>query len=106
MISVSRRHELEGALKHGDAVMMIDFTYDRQVVQLVKQNDHFVVVYPNTPTGRIEAREAVRDWLLDCELDFDRQDAEVLWKAIDVSRFQTTVARLPERDVRWRRRRL
>ena len=56
-------------------------------LELVKGKDHFLLVYPNTPTGRSEAKQAVRTWLLDCEFDFDRQDAEQFWKAIDARRF-------------------
>lgn len=37
-------------------------------LEAVKGKDHFLLVYPNTPTGRLEAKEAVRTWLLDCEL--------------------------------------
>jgi hypothetical protein len=56
-------------------------------LEAVKGKDHFLLVYPNTPTGRLEAKEAVRTWLLDCELDFNHQDAERFWKAIDARRF-------------------
>jgi hypothetical protein len=56
-------------------------------LEAVKGKDHFLLVYPNTPTGRFEAKQAVRTWLLDCELDFNRQDTEQFWKAIDARRF-------------------
>ena len=49
--------------------MMISFTYDRQVLEIAKNDDHFLLVYPNTPAGRTAAKGAVREWLLNCELD-------------------------------------
>ena len=30
--------------------MMLSFTYGRQVLEFVKDKDHFMLVYPNTPT--------------------------------------------------------
>ena len=66
--------------------MMTGFTYDRPSLALAKTDDHFVLVYSNTPAGRTAARRAVRGWLADGELDFDSHDAEVFWKAIDMNR--------------------
>ena len=63
--------------------MGLNFTRNALVVEGVKGNDHFLLVYPNTPTGLLAAKQAVRVWLLDCELDFNRRDAEQLWRAID-----------------------
>ncbi len=65
------------------------------VVEAVKGNDHFLLVYPETPAGRLAAKQAVRTWLLDCELDFNRQDAVRFWRAIDASRYS---ARFDLRD--------
>jgi hypothetical protein len=62
-------------------------THNALVVGTAKGNDHFLLVYPNTPAGRTAATQAVRVWLLDCELDFNRQDAEQLWRAIEARRF-------------------
>jgi hypothetical protein len=84
--------------------MMISFAHDRQVVEFVKNNDRFVLVYPNTPVGRVAAKEAVRDWLLNCDLDFNRHDAEMLWRAVDAIRFHATYGPLSQRDVEWRRK--
>ncbi len=84
--------------------MMISFTYDRQVVEFAKNDDHFLLVYPNTPAGRTAAKGAVREWLLNCELDFDRDDAQTLRKAIDVGRFRLPLNRCSEGGVRWGRR--
>ncbi len=80
--------------------MLNRFTRDRQIREVVKNNDHFVLVYPNTPAGRTAAKGAVRDWLMNCELDFNRRDAEMLWKAIDASRVQATFDRFSKEDVR------
>ena len=86
--------------------MITNFTFNRQVLELAKNDDHFMLVYPNTRTGRTAARRAVRDWLVDGELDFDRCDAGIFWKAIDVSRLYATSDRFSERDGRWGWRRL
>ena len=84
--------------------MIISFTYDRQVLNLAKNNDHFVLIYPNTPAGRAAAKGAVREWLLNCELAFDRDDAQMLCKAIDAGRFHSPFNRCSEGGVRWGRR--
>ena len=73
------------------------FTGNALAVEAVKGNDHFLLVYPNTPAGRLAAKQAVRVWLLDCELDFDRRDAEQFWRAIDVRRFGGRLGRCGER---------
>jgi hypothetical protein len=70
-------------------------------IDAVKGSEHFVLVYPNTPTGRLAAKQAVRTWLLDLELDFNRQDAQQLWRAIDTSRFNERLSRGAQRGVRW-----
>ena len=80
--------------------MMLSFTYGRQVLEFVKDKDHFVIVYPNTPAGRMAAKRALRGWLVNCELDFDGYDAKVLRKAIEMSRFRATFGRFSERDMR------
>jgi hypothetical protein len=67
--------------------MGFNLTRDALVVEAAKGNDNFLLVYPDTPAGRLAAKQAVRVWLLDCELDFNRQDAERLWRAIDARRF-------------------
>ena len=36
--------------------MMISFTYDRQVLEFAKNDDQFLLVYPNTPAGRTAAK--------------------------------------------------
>jgi hypothetical protein len=69
------------------------------VVGAVQGNDHFLLVYPNTPAGYLAAKQAVRVWLLDCELDFNRQDAEQFWRAIDARRFRGRLGRRDERGV-------
>jgi hypothetical protein len=84
--------------------MMISFTYDRQVLEFVKNDDHFLLVYPNTAAGRTAAKDAVREWLLNCELDFDRDDAQMMCKAIDVNRFRLPYSRCAEGGVPWGRR--
>ena len=86
-------------------MMMVYFTYDRHVVEFVKNDHHFVLVYPDIPAGRMGAKGAVRDWLLDCELDFDRLDADMLLMAIDASRFQPAANRFSETDMRCDARR-
>ena len=70
-------------------------------LEAVKGKDHFLLVYPNTPTGRFEAKQAVRTWLLDCELDFNGQDARQFWKAIDARRFSETFYRRAEGGSPW-----
>ncbi len=85
--------------------MGINLTRNAFVVEAVKGNDHFLLVYPNTPAGRLAAKQAVRVWLLDCELDFNRQDAEQLWRAIDVRRFGGRFDRCAEGGVQCNRRR-
>ena len=60
---------------------------NRLVAETVKGSEHFLVFYPDTRAGRLAAKQAVLDWLLDLELDFNRQDADQLWGAIDASRF-------------------
>ena len=85
--------------------MLLNFTHDKQVLELVKNNEHFVLVYPKTSAGRMTAIEALRDWLFNCELDFDHHDVELFRKAIDASRFQATLDRFSERGTRWGRRR-
>ena len=77
--------------------MDISFAGNAVVVEAVKENDHFLLVYPNTPAGCLAAKKATRAWLLDCELDFNRQDAEQLWRAIDARRFR---GRFDRRDGR------
>ncbi len=67
--------------------MGFNLTRNALVVEAAKRTDHFLLVYPNTPAGRLAAKQAVRVWLQDCELDFNRQDAEQLWTAIDARRF-------------------
>jgi hypothetical protein len=79
--------------------MMISFSYDRQVLELAKNDDHFLLVYPNTFAGRTAAKGAVREWLLNCELDFNRDDAQMLRKAIDVGRFRPPLNRCSEGGV-------
>ena len=74
-------------------------------LEAAKGKDHFLLVYTNTPTGRLEAKEAVRTWLLDCELDFNHQDAEQFWKAIDARRFSGGFCCRAEEGTPWRARR-
>jgi len=85
--------------------MTHSFTYNRQVLEFVKNNEHFRLVYARTPAGRTAARAAVRKWLIDCELDFNRLDAESLWKAIDVSLVHIPTDGVRETNLRWARRR-
>ena len=68
-------------------------------VEAVKGNDHFLLVYPETLAGRVAAKQAVRAWLLDCELDFNRQDAEQFWRRIDAGRFGVRSDRRDESGV-------
>ena len=70
-------------------------------VEAVKGNDHYLVFYPDTPAGRLAAKQAVRAWLLDLELDFNRQDAEQLWRTIDSRRFSRRFDCRAERGVPW-----
>ena len=80
--------------------MIISVVYDRQVLEFVKNGDHFLLVYLNTPAGRTAAKGAVREWLLNCELDFDHDDAQMLYEAIDVDRFRLPFNRCSEGGVR------
>jgi hypothetical protein len=75
------------------------------VVEALQGADHFLLVYANTLAGRLAAKQAVRAWLLDCELDFTRQDAEQLWRAIDARRFGGGIDRHAEGggQFNWRR---
>ena len=41
--------------------MMTNSTSDRQALELAKNDDHFVLVYPDTTAGRRAAKGAVRD---------------------------------------------
>ncbi len=84
--------------------MGYNLTGNSLVVEAVKGNDHFLLVYPNTPAGRLAAKQAVRVWLLDLELDFNRQDAEQLWKAIVLRRFGGRFDRQIEECVPWNAR--
>ncbi len=81
--------------------MAPSFTYNRQVLELVMNNEHFRLVYPRTPAGRRAAIAATRKWLINCELDFNRRDAESLWKAIDASRIPISSAGPRERCLLW-----
>jgi len=86
--------------------MMMSLSQNRQVLELVKNDDHFVLVYPNTQVGRAAAKGAMWKWLMDCELDFNRSDAELFKKAIDANRLQLTLNHQSARALRWGRRRL
>lgn len=81
--------------------MGFNSTRNALVVETVKGNDHFRLVFPDTHAGRLAAKQAVRTWLLDCELDFNRQDAEQLWRAIDGRRFGGRFDRRDEGRVPW-----
>ncbi|MGA2258053.1 MAG: hypothetical protein ABSG53_25595 [Thermoguttaceae bacterium] len=81
--------------------MGFNLTRNALVVEAVKGTDHFLVVYPNTPAGRLAAKQAVRVWLLDLELDFNRPDAEQLWRAIDLRRFVERFGHRDEGGVQW-----
>ncbi|MGO8751176.1 MAG: hypothetical protein ACLQNE_34960 [Thermoguttaceae bacterium] len=81
--------------------MGFNLTRNALEVEAVKGNDHFLLVYPNSPAGRLAAKEAVRVWLLDCELDFNRQDAERLWRAIDARRFGGRFDRRDRGGAQW-----
>ncbi|MGO8751179.1 MAG: hypothetical protein ACLQNE_34975 [Thermoguttaceae bacterium] len=85
--------------------MEVNLTRNALEVEAVKGNDHFLLVYPNSPAGRLAAKEAVRTWLLDCELDFNRRDAEQFWRAIDARRFVGRFDRRDEERARWSDRR-
>jgi hypothetical protein len=74
------------------------------VVEAVKGDEHFLLVYPETPAGRLAAKQAVRVWLLDCELDFNRRDAEQVWRAIDASRFDVRFDLRDGEGVQWNAR--
>ncbi len=81
--------------------MGVNLTQNALALEAVKDNDHFLLIYPNTPAGRLEAKQAVRDWVLDLELDFNRRDAEQLWRAIDRSRFNVGLDNGDQRNARW-----
>ena len=83
---------------------MISFTYDRQILEFAKNDDHFMLVYPNNPAGRTAAKSAVREWLPNCELDFNRDDAQMLCKTIDVGRSCLPFNRCAKGGVQWGRR--
>ncbi len=83
--------------------MTTSFTCNRRILELAKNDDHFVLVYPNTPAGRMAARRAVRNWLIDCELAFDRNDAAMLWQAIGASCFHARFGRCSKRGMGWGR---
>ena len=59
---------------------------DLMLLEAVKGNEHYLLTYRNTPTGRLEAMEAVQAWLIECELDFNGHDAVRLWRAINRGR--------------------
>ena len=82
-------------------VIALDCNLSRNalVVETRKGNDHFLLVYPDTPAGRLAAKQAVRVWLLDCELDFNRRDAEHVWRAIDARRLGGRLDRREEGGV-------
>ncbi len=71
------------------------------VVEAMKGNEHFMLLYPNTLAGRLAAKRAVRGWLLDCELDFNRQDAEQFWTAIDARGIDARFDRRNSEAVPW-----
>lgn len=81
--------------------MSFNLTHNALAVEAVKGNDHFLLIYPKTPAGRMAAKQAVRIWLLDCELDFNRQDAEQLWTEIDARRVGGRFDRRDEGGVQW-----
>jgi hypothetical protein len=85
--------------------MAVNLASDAPILEAVKGNDHFLLIYPSTPAGRLAAKQAVRTWLLDLELDFNRQDAERLWGAIDARRFSGRFDRRAEGGVQWDTRR-
>ncbi len=70
--------------------MAIHRTRTGIVLQATKGKDRFVLIFPDGPAGRVAAKQAVRSWLLNCELDFDRDDAEQFWRAIDARRLSET----------------
>ena len=80
--------------------MSIRLTRNALVVEVVKGKDHFLLVCPDTTAGRLAAKQAVRTWLLDCELDFNRQDAEQFWGALNARRFNSRLDCPAERGVR------
>jgi hypothetical protein len=84
--------------------MGINPTQNALVIEAVKGQHHFRLVYPNTPAGRLAAKQAVRDWLLDCELDFNREDAEQLWREVGARRFGGRFDRRGEGSIQWTRR--
>ncbi len=83
--------------------MIHNSTHDRQALELTKDGEHFVLVYPNTVAGRIQAREAVRDWLINHELNFDGNDARRFMRAIETNRFRLTIDPLSARRLQWGR---
>jgi len=85
--------------------MNANHTLNALALEAVNGKDHFLLVYPNTPTGRLEAKRAVRTWLLDCELDFNHEDAERFWKAIDARRLGGWLDCRAERGSPWDRSR-
>jgi len=77
--------------------MGFDRTCKALVVDAVKGDNHFVIRYHNTPAGCRLAKQAVRAWLLDLELDFNRRDAERVWRAIDAWWFSGRFAHRDEK---------
>ena len=59
-------------------------------LEAIKCREHYLLIYPNTPNGRMEAKKSVRMWFTDCELDFDRQDADQVLGAINRGRLGRT----------------
>ncbi len=85
--------------------MDLNRTLNPLLVETVKGDDHFLIRGRNTPAGRLAAKRAVRVWLLDCELDFNRRDAEQLWGAIDACRFSGRPDAVAQGGVQWNARR-
>lgn len=81
--------------------MNIRLTREAILLETVKNKDHFALVYPRTPLGRLAAKQAVRSWLLDCELDFNGQDAVQFCKAIDGQWLSGRCDRPTEGGARW-----
>ena len=82
-------------------LMSFNLARNALAVEAAKGGDHFVLIYPDTPAGRLAAKQGVRTWLLDCELDFNRQDAEQLWGAIDAHRIGGRLNRRLDASVPW-----
>ncbi len=59
------------------------------LLEAIKDREEYLLIYPNTPNGRLKAKKAVGAWLIDCEVDFNRHDAEQVWGAIDRGRFDS-----------------